>query len=68
MKKVDWLILILVVAIVIAAILWTPESSTKPEEKLQSKLDLIKVRLREVQDKIDAEVKTLQLTKRWKPF
>lgn len=68
MKKVDWLILILVVAIVIAAILWTPESSTKPEEKSQSKLELIKVRLREVQDKVDAEVKTLQLTKEMEAF
>lgn len=31
-------------------------------------LDLIKVRLREVQDKVDAEVKTLQLTKEMEAF
>jgi Na+/H+ antiporter NhaC len=68
MKKIDWLILILIVAIVIAAILWTPKSSDNSDENKQSKLDLFKARLKQVEDKIESEMKTLQLTKETEAF
>ena len=67
MKRIDWLILIVVIAIIISIALWSTASS-EPRNPNEDKLSAFRRWLKELEHQIDDEVKNLKLTKEMKEF
>src|SRR5262245_41233573 len=73
MKKADWFILIVVIAIIVAIGIWAFMSSSeelekKDEEAKKTKLESLNDRLKAIQQKIDDEIETLRLTAEMEQF